>query len=105
MDNVPVMTAKVRGTEDKMRIRFCLQSFTAKMQDAIDRFFELKWQKDVIVLRWPRSNIVEVRLSYQMIRSAGFLEVTQEVRRYWRAFLRLVQNEIELMQTLKGVRS
>jgi hypothetical protein len=41
MKNVPVMTAKVRGTEDKMRIRFCLQSFTAKMQDAIDRFFEL----------------------------------------------------------------
>lgn len=103
MNNVPVMTAKVPGT-DKMRIRFYRLPLTDKMQDAIVNFFELKWRRDVVVVRWPRSNVVEVRLSFQMIRSAGFLEVTQEVRRYWQAFLRLVQNEIELMKTLRGQR-
>ncbi len=104
MNEIGILTAKVPGTEDKMRIRFCLQSFTYKMQEVIVSFFELKWRKDVTVTRWPRQNIVEVRLSYQMIRTAGFLEVTQEVRRYWWQFLKLLQNELELKKTLIGAK-
>jgi hypothetical protein len=100
MSKVGILTAKVPGTTDKMRIRFCLQFFTDKMQGVIVSFFELKWRKDVIVTRWPRHNIVEVRLSYEMIRTAGFLEVAQEVRRYWRAFIKLLEREIELKKTL-----
>ena len=91
-----LMTAKVSGTEDKMRIRFLFGTFTEKMRQAITDFFQLKWRKDVIVTRWPRSDVVEIRLSHQMIRTAGFLEVTQEVHRYWQAFLDLVQKQIDL---------
>ena len=105
MSKVGILTAKVPGTTDKMRIRFCLQSFTHKMQGVIVSFFELKWRNDVTVIRWPRQNIVEVRLSYQMIRTAGFLEVAQEVRRYWRTFIRLLEKELDLQRVLAGSKS
>lgn len=96
MTNATLITAKVAGT-DKMRIRFCLQNFSQKMQDVIFTFFKRKWEKDVTVVRWPRPNIVEVRLSYNMIRTAGFLEVTQEVRSYWQRFLLILQREESLL--------
>ncbi|MBY0538086.1 hypothetical protein K2P47_01660 [Patescibacteria group bacterium] len=104
MKHIDILTAKVPGTTDKRRIRFCLQSFTSKMQAIIDSFFELKWRKDVTVTRWPRQNIVEVRLSHHMIRTAGFIEVTQEVRRYWRQFLQLLEKEIALNKMLLGTK-
>ncbi len=92
-----ILTAPVAGT-DKMRIRFCIQNFTQKMQAVIFDFFKRKWQRDVVVVRWPRPNVVEIRLSNQMIRSAGVLEVTQEVKRYWNNFIRLLEQHQQRTQ-------
>lgn len=91
-----VILARVKNTDDKIRIRFCIKGFTTKMQEIIKGFLIKMWQKNVTIVKWPRSNVVELKLSRSMIRSAGFLEVAQEFAAYWNRFIQLVEKQVQI---------
>lgn len=89
-----VMAVRLSGTEDKIRVRFfhCGQ-LSEKIQDYIAKVIWDKWEKLVTIVRWPRNNIVELKLSQQMIRSAGFLEITQELGHFWEKVIALLKQQ------------
>ena len=90
---------RVSGTHDKARMRFDqVGIMTTKIQEAIRRILFQKWENLVTIVRWPRSNIVELKLSAKMVRSAGFLEIQQELTAFWRAVLRSLARQAELTQ-------
>lgn len=92
-----IMAARLSGTEDKIRVRFlqCGQ-LSEKVQDGIKDVIWKKWQQLVTIVRWPRNNIVELKLSRKMIRSAGFLEIKQELAAFWKKVLESIERATEL---------
>ncbi len=100
-----IRTARHSDTNDKMRIRFyhCGQ-LSEKIQEQIKQIIWDTWRQLVTVVRWPRNNVIELKLSPKMIHSAGFLEVEQVLTALWEKVLAAVRRltELEAVTTKKA---